>query len=259
MPETDLSLLTDAAAAAAEIALRYWKSELRVAHKDGGSPVSEADYAVDAFLKDTLTAARPGYGWLSEETEDDAARLTRERVFIVDPIDGTRAFLDGQKTWALSLAVVENGRPVAAVVHLPARGCIYTAASGRGAHRNGEPIRAGARDTADGATVLAPKASLDPQWWARRPPALARHFRPSLAYRFCLVAEGRFDAMLTLKDAWEWDIAAGILIAAEAGAAVTDRTGAPIALNSPGAKSAGVFTAAPALHAALIDRYYRPV
>ncbi len=255
MPESDLDLLSDAAQQASEIALKYWKSDQRVDRKDGGSPVSEGDFAVDEFLRSELLAARPDYGWLSEETEDDPERLNRDRCFIVDPIDGTRAYVDGQKTWAISIAVAERGVPVAGVVLLPAREKIYAAVAGQGATLNGTPIRSGDRVEADGATTLSPKASLDPQWWAIQPPQLERHWRPSLAYRFCLVAEARFDAVLTIKDAWEWDIAAGILIAAEAGAAVTDRNGANIGLNRRHPQAAGVFAAGPQLHNRLITLY----
>ena len=255
MPDTDLPLLIRTAKDAAEIALNYWQSDQRIDHKDGGSPVSEGDYAVDAFLKQTLCAARPNYGWLSEETEDDKVRLSHDTVFIVDPIDGTRAYVAGEKTWAISIAVVQNGQPSAGVVYLPAREKLYAAAIGMGAHLNGDAIACGTRIDPDGATVLAPKPSLSPEWWAGEVPAFERHFRTSLAYRFCLVAEGRFDVMLTLRNAWEWDIAAGTLIATEAGAAVTDRNGDTLSLNSVCAQSKGIFTASPALHQDLIKRY----
>ena len=254
MPETDLKLLTNAAQQASVIALKYWKSDQRVIRKPDNSPVSEGDLAVDKFLREYLTAARPDYGWISEETEDDKTRLSRDSVFIVDPIDGTRAYVDGQTTWAHSIAVTHKGRPTAAVIYLPAREKLYTAAIGQGAHLNGQPITTGTRTDPDGATVLAPKPSLDAQYW-RDLPALERHFRPALAYRFCLVAEGRFDVMLTLKDAWEWDIAAGTLIAEEAGAVVTDRDGQKHQFNGENPKSKGVFTAAPDLHKALMARY----
>ncbi len=255
MPEADLTLLTQAAASAADIALKYWQTDLRVESKEGGSPVSEADYAVDAHLREFLSTARPNYGWLSEETEDCASRLLRDSVFVVDPIDGTRAYLGGRCTWAISIAVVTNGEPVAGVVHLPARRKSYTAMKGKGAHLNGMAITIGRRDGAEGATVLGPRSSLDPRVWAQPPPLLHRHWRPSLAYRFCLVAEGRFDAVITLKDAWEWDIAAGILIAKEAGGTVTDREGHLPLLNSPGGRIAGLFAAEPNLHQTLISRY----
>lgn len=255
MPEPDLGLITNAAQQAAEIALKYWRRDPRVDYKDGGSPVSEGDYAVDTFLREHLTAKRPNYGWLSEETEDGADRLGRERVFIVDPIDGTRSYIEGNATWGISIAVVERGRPVAGVVYLPARDKLYAAVKGAGASLNGHAIQSGNRAKPEGAAVLAPKPTLDPKWWASAPPKMDRHFRPSLAYRFCLVAEGRFDAILTLRDAFEWDIAAGALIAEEAGARITDRNGATLALNSRGAKSAGVFGASPRLHDALIALY----
>ncbi len=254
MPVTDLSLLIDAARAGSEIAVKHWKADPTVWTKDGGSPVSEADLAVDTFLKDRLRAARPDYGWLSEETEDGPARLGAERVFIVDPIDGTRAYIDGQKAWALSLAVVENGVPTAGVVYLPMLDRLYAAARDKGATLNRAPIEASGRVKPDGATVLAPTRSMDPKWWPGGLPGLERHFRPSLAYRFCLVAEGRFDGMLSLSDAWEWDIAAGALIAEEAGATVTDRNGDVIRMNAERPKAPGVLTAPPVLHADLIAR-----
>jgi len=255
LPVTDLPLLIDAARAASKIALKYWKTDQRVDTKDGGSPVSEADYAVDNYLRETLTAARPDYGWLSEETPDDHARLKHHTTFIVDPIDGTRAYVGHEPTWAHSIAVVHQGQPTAGVVFLPVPDKMYTAALGHGAHLNGAPISTGTRTDPDGATVLCPKPSLDAKWWAQTPPDMIRHFRPSLAYRFCLVAEGRFDVMLTLRDAFEWDIAAGALIATEAGATVTDRHGQPLTMNTHTAKSPGIFTAAPTLHTALMARY----
>ena len=180
----DLPLLIDAAKAASKIALHYWRSDQKVVDKpDGAGPVSEGDLAVDAALKEQLTRARPDYGWLSEETEDTPERLSQDRVFIVDPIDGTRSYVDGQETWAHSLAVVENGQPTAAVVYLPARDKIYAAALGQGATLNSQAISCGNRKQADGATILVPKGNLDPQHWRGDVPAFKRHFRPSLAYR----------------------------------------------------------------------------
>lgn len=255
MPESDLDLLIRAAAEGAKIALSYWQTDQRVDRKDGGSPVSEGDFAVDKYLRETLLAARPDYGWLSEETEDDPARLNATRAFIVDPIDGTRAYVAGEKTWALSLAVVENGNPVAAVVYLPVRDKLYTAALGQGAYLADARLTTGTRDAPDGATALVNKPALNPKWWRNAPPDLERNYRPSLAYRFCLVAEGRFDVLLTIKDAHEWDIAAGALIATEAGASVTDRMGKPLVFNRANPKAAGVFVANPVLHRKLIKSY----
>ena len=119
MPAHDLSLLEEAAREAGEIARSFWREDPQVWDKGGDDPVSEADLAVDEHLKARLLAARPDYGWVSEETEDDLARLDLARVFIVDPIDGTRSFVAGEKTWAHSLAIVENGRVTAACGYMP--------------------------------------------------------------------------------------------------------------------------------------------
>lgn len=234
--------------------MRYWGAAPASWDKGGGQgPVSEADISVDAILAEVLRSARPDYGWLSEETEDDPARLKADRVFVVDPIDGTRSFLEGRTTWAVSIAVVCRGEVEAAIVSLPAQDRVFSAAVGGGARCNGQPIHASRREEVEAALVLAPRIALASETWgAAGVPPVKRHFRPSLAYRFCLVAEGRFDAMMTLKDCWEWDIAGGALIAAEAGAKVTDRRGAPLRFNSPRAKTPGAVAAAPGIHAALL-------
>jgi len=260
LPESDLALLIRAAEEGGRIAMSYWGRAPRMWDKPGGAgPVSEADLAVDSFLRETLTAARPDHGWLSEETADTPDRLGRARVFIVDPIDGTRAFLDGGRDFALSLALVEAGRPLAAVVHLPAHDLTYAADAAGPAHRNGMPIvlPEAARDGPP--RVLTGRPTLDPVHWREGgPPPMERHFRSSLAYRLCLVAEGRFDSMLTLRPAWEWDVAAGALIAARAGAAVTDAAGRPVVFNAAHPQTPGLVVAPPGLHATLLGRLRPP-
>jgi myo-inositol-1(or 4)-monophosphatase len=254
--EADLALLTDAAEGAAEIALRHFGTRLKQWEKAGGQgPVTAADMEVNAYLHERLGAARPSYGWLSEEGEAiaDHARLSAPATFVVDPIDGTRAFIAGQKGFAHALAVVVEGSPVAAVVHLPALGLTYRAIAGRGAWLNDEPLAVSRRCALTGARVLATRAMLDPRHWPGGLPPVERHFRPALAWRLALVGEGRFDAMLTLRDAWDWDIAAAALIAAEAGARVTDRHGAPLRFNTAAAHNPGVIAAPAALHADLLQ------
>lgn len=172
----------------------------------------------------------------------------------MDPIDGTRSFVAGEKTWAHSLAVAEKGRVIAACVYLPVREKLYVAALGEGAEMNGSRLHASASDTLEKATVLSPKVSFKEEFWKNGPPPVTRHFRPSLAYRMALVGEGRFDAMLTLRPAWEWDIAAGALIAEEAGARVTDRHGAPLSFNSAARQTAGVIAGAPSIHVQLSEQ-----
>lgn len=255
MPANDLALLIDAARQAGDIARGFVGGPLDVQFKAADdSPVTQADLAVNRHLTQALRDARPDYGWLSEETPDDTARLTAKRVFIIDPIDGTRAFIAGEKTWAHALAVVENGVTTAAVVYLPMMDKLYTAHLGGGARLNDQPISTGAADMPDDAAVLATRASLKPEWWPGGVPAMRRSLRPSLSYRQSLVAEGRYDAMFTFRPTWEWDIAAGALILAEAGALITDRRGAPLRFNAALPQADGLVAANPRLHAALLNR-----
>lgn len=242
MPEADIALLAEAARAAGKIATRYFKRDLKAWDKPGSQgPVTEADLEVDTMLRETLGAARPDYGWLSEETPDAPLRLSAKRVFIVDPIDGTRAFIEGNPTWSHSLAVAEDGDVIAAAVYLPIHDKLYLAGRGEGATLNNLPITASDRMDVTGAEVLAARPAMDPEHWHEStPPELKRQFRSSLAYRMALTAEGRKDAMLTLRPTWEWDVAAGTLLVTEAGGAATDRTGAPLRFNNPTPQVRGV-------------------
>ena len=248
MPEHDLALLTEAARAAGEVALRYWKNAPKAWDKADASPVTEADLACNDLIMGILRRARPSYGWLSEETPDDTARLHTEYQFIIDPIDGTRAFIAGEKHFSHSLAVAHNGKITAAVVYLPALDKLYTATEYGPALRDGQPIQCGQKALSDNPNILTSKHSLDPTFWRDTPPDFQRSFRASLAYRLCLVADGSFDGMITFMDAWEWDIAAGGLIAARAGATVSDKHGNPLRFNAAGAQSAGTLACTPALH-----------
>ena len=256
MPATDLPLLIDAAREAGRIATRYSGTQAQRWDKpDGAGPVTEADLAVNAMLERDLQVARPDYGWLSEESEDTTDRLSCDKVFIIDPIDGTRSFAEGSRTWAHSLAVAENGEVTAAVIYLPLRDLFYTAAKGQGATLNGARIQASSPGSLSAAEILAAKPNLDPKHWtAGEAPEFKRVYRPSLAYRMALVAQGRFDGMLTLRPSWEWDIAAGDLILREAGGLSTDRMGQALRFNNAHPHLNGVVAAGPELHAQLHAR-----
>ena len=254
MPETDLDLLVAAARTAARVATGYIGGDLGVQRKSDDSPVTDADHAVNAVLEDHLRGARPDYGWLSEESPDDPARLSRARVFIVDPIDGTRSFIDGQDTWAHSLAVAEAGRITAAVVFLPVKDRLYSAALGQGAALNGAPIAVSRARDLTSARILTTRPNLEAEHWPRGVPQLQRSHRPSLAYRLSLVAEGRYDAMFTFRPSWEWDIAAGTLIASEAGAKVSDRAGAQLRFNNAHPQTDGVVVGPAPLWQEVVDR-----
>ncbi|MDU9004120.1 inositol monophosphatase family protein [Sedimentitalea todarodis] len=234
MLATDLELLIDAARAAGKIAMTYTGPQTRRWDKpDGTGPVTEADLAVNDLLHDRLRTARPDYGWLSEESEDNDDRLSRERVFIVDPIDGTRSFAEGSSTWAHAIAVAERGIVTAGVIYLPMRDLMYVAATGQGATVNGKPLEPSRTRDLNTAAILANRPSmLAANWRGGAVPKFTRAYRPSLAYRMATVAEGRFDGMITLHPCWEWDVAAGDLILREAGALCTDKTGAPPLFNN---------------------------
>jgi len=254
LPEADdLTLLIDAARAAGDIAMGHFRKDPQTWDKpDGTGPVTVADLEVDGYLKDRLLTARPDHGWLSEETEDDPARLTRSRAFIVDPIDGTRAYIDGSRDWSVSVALTEGGVPLAGVVYLPAQDVLYAASTGTGARRNGQPLAVSRTADPAQAQVLANRANLDPHHWQGATPGFSRSFRSSLAYRLCLVAEGRFDAMFALRKTWEWDIAAGALILSEAGGRVTDQNGGGLQFNQATPLSDGILGGGPDLHASLL-------
>ncbi|MEM9715612.1 MAG: 3'(2'),5'-bisphosphate nucleotidase CysQ [Pseudomonadota bacterium] len=252
MQETDLDLLKNAVTAASPIAEKFFKADPTIWDKgDGQGPVTEADLAIDKCLNEILISARPDYGWLSEETDDDPARLEKDTVFIVDPIDGTRAFIAGQVNFAIAIAVAHKGEVTAAVVHMPIKGVTYAAERGYGATKNEKRMAVTNTPHADGARMLASGGTFNADLW-QDVPSVERHFRSSLAYRICLVAEGRFDAAAALRPTWEWDMAAGDLIMHEAGGLCTTRTGAIAQYNSKSACQDGLVIANPDLHKQLM-------
>ncbi len=252
MPEHDRDLLIEAARASGKIATEFaMRPHEKWDKPEGAGPVTEADLAVNHYLEDALRNARPDYGWLSEESEDTCERLGKDKLFIIDPIDGTRSFIEGAKTWAHSFAVVERGQVTAAVVYLPLLDKLYAAAKGQGATLNGAPITASIRQGLSGAEVLAAKPAFEPSHWKAGAPDVTRAYRPSLAYRLALVAEGRFDAMLTLRPSWEWDIAAGALLLSEAGAITSNKHGAGLLFNNADPRLAGVVAGGAGVHPAL--------
>lgn len=216
--------------------------------KSPGNPVCDIDLEVDAFLRERLTVLDPEAGWLSEETLDSSDRMERRRLWVVDPIDGTRDYLAGRPGWCVSVALVEERTPLIGVLDAPVRGEHWTAEKGRGARRNGERLRVSGRRELAGARVPAdqlpgPDRDLVP---VARP--------NSIALRIGLVAAGEADLVATLRWGFEWDIAAAALIAAEAGATVSGVLGQPLAFNSASGEAFGVLVATPAIHAAAVER-----
>ncbi len=248
-----VAAVAEAVYVAGKLALAYYRPGAATAaaifHKAGGSPVTEADRLVDRYLAQQLKALSPEAGWLSEESEDSPARLSRERIFIVDPIDGTRGYMRGLSGWSIAAALVENGRPLLGIVHAPALGATYVAVKGAGARLNGEAI-AVAKTAAfgSGARIAAPG------FLAERLRQTGLEFElqprlPSLALRIANVASGALDAGFASENAKDWDIAAADLILHEAGGLLTTLDGSEISYNGADT-SHGPLIAAPAhIHA----------
>jgi myo-inositol-1(or 4)-monophosphatase len=226
--EDDLELLRSGAVAAGIIAAGFFRRALKAWEKDNASPVTEADIAVDRYLRGVLTAARPDYGWLSEEAADDPSRLAARRVFIVDPIDGTRGFIRGEDSWTISLAVVEDGRPIAGIVYAPARDELFEACSGGGARRNGHAIR---RGPPRAAPVIPGPGAVHAELRAAGLEYERGPYLPSLAYRLVQVATGALDALPVRRGASDWDIAGAAAILAECGIAFTDVCAGALTFN----------------------------
>ncbi|MGJ3647550.1 inositol monophosphatase family protein [Sphingomonas sp. GlSt437] len=235
------------AAEAGALAMARW-GDFSQWDKTPGNPVSDVDLAVNALLKARLAALDPDAGWLSEETADNPDRLAKARLWVVDPIDGTRDYVRRRPGWAVSIALVEDGRVVVGVLDAPAVGKAWQAVRGGGARCNGAPIRVGNRTEFAGARVPAdqlPRPDSD----------LVLVPKPnSIALRIAMVAADEADLVATLRWGYEWDIAAAALIAEEAGATVTDAFGEPLAFNTPSAQAFGVLATAPGIHAAAVAR-----
>lgn len=245
--DLDLRLLEDAAHKAGELALSYFGCDPETWFKGNNrSPVSEADLAVDRLLAEELRGARPDYGWLSEETADDKSRLGCERTFIVDPIDGTRAFLAGGDEWTVSLAVVEQGRPTAGVVFCPRRNELFAARAGGGTTLNGEKISVSPKQSVEGATLSGPHSIV------ANKDVMAAGFSGteilrSLAYRLAIVAAGRVDVGAARGGPSDWDLAAADLLVQEAGGRLTDLSGRNLVYNRTKTGHPGLIAAPEAL------------
>ena len=248
MPDTLLDAVSAVAAEVGAMAHASWRGEFRSWDKTCGSPVCDIDLAADALLRERLMAIDPDAGWLSEETADSADRLNCVRVWVVDPIDGTRDYVRGREGWAVSIALVEGGRPVIGVLEAPARREHWRARAGQGATLNGAAIRVSDRIELPGARVPA-------DLLARSDSDLVTVGKPnSIALRIAMVAAGQADLLATLRWGHEWDIAAAALIAQEAGATVTDALGRPLRYNSTKGEQFGVLATSPGIHSAAVER-----
>jgi len=246
----DRDLIGAAARDAGTLALAFRARGLKSWEKSKGDPVSEADLAADSLLKDRLKPARPSYGWLSEETADDKSRLEARRSFVVDPIDGTRAFLKNRPEFVVSIAVIEDGEPVAAALYDPSTERLWDAVRGEGARMNGYAIAVSTQATIKDSRILGDPGRLTDL----RALGAQAHTVNSAALRLALCAQGSYDAVVAVRGKWDWDLAAGALILTEAGGRITDRSGTPLRFNADPPRQPAPLAAGPALHALLRER-----
>jgi myo-inositol-1(or 4)-monophosphatase len=243
--------LATAVREAGALALQTFRGQLKSWIKGKSSPVSEADLAVDALLRERLLTILDA-GWLSEETEDDPARLRRADVWVVDPIDGTRAYLAGLPDWAISVALVNAGRPVVAALYAPVTDELFLSIAGAGATLNGVPINASRGDQIADAKFSGPKRRLESL--AMIEPAIQTMPRvPSLALRLARVATGALDGAFAGPDSHDWDLAAADLLVHEAGGLISTVTGQSLVYNRPNPVHDALLAAGRARHAALLS------
>jgi myo-inositol-1(or 4)-monophosphatase len=236
---------------AGALALSMFGTPIKNWIKGASSPVSEADIAVDKLLRERLSDTEPGVGWLSEESVDDPARLAARFVWIVDPIDGTRAYIAGLPEWVVSAALVDNGRPVVACLFAPVSDEFFSAVASNGATRNGAAITVSPGEAFGGTRIAGPKNFLE-KLPAFDPPATVVPRIPSLALRLARVAQGTIDAAIAGGNSHDWDLAAADLLVHEAGGALTTLTGEPLTYNRPEPRHGMLVAAGRNRHAVLL-------
>jgi myo-inositol-1(or 4)-monophosphatase len=252
----DAALLTKTVREAGALAHSMFRTELKKWTKGASSPVSEADIAVNDLLEDRLRSATRDYGWLSEESVDDEARLGKPLVWIVDPIDGTRAYLAGREDWCVSVALVHGDSPVLAAVFAPASEEFFFAVRGAGATCNDKPVHATPGAELDFPRIAGPKPLIEQL--NRGPGEISLHPRiGSLALRLCRVAEGRLDAAFAGGQSHDWDLAAANLIVQEADGNMTTVSGDSILYNRQVVTHGVLVAAGRDRHASIVEHFRR--
>ncbi len=256
--QTELTTAIEAARAAGDILLNYFNADYEVRDKGFHNPVTTADYASNHYLEERLRDSFPTYGWLSEETADTSDRLSRERVWVVDPLDGTKEFIEGLPQFVVSIALAEKGQSVVGVLHNPVTGETFSAAAGQGATLNGEPVTASKVERLEEAVILNSRSETRRGLWKRYEPYF-RLLKPtgSVAYKLGLTAAGRADIFATLRPKNEWDVCAGHIILKEAGAELRGLTGEELRYNNRRTViKPGLVAGNPAIVQAFLDLYH---
>jgi myo-inositol-1(or 4)-monophosphatase len=235
--------------------MKRFRKEVRSWQKEDASPVSEADHEANNILYEYLVASHDiSYGYLSEESSDDKKRLHAERTWIVDPIDGTRAFLRGDPHFTICVALIEGDKALTSAVYNPATEEFFEATAGQGAKLNDEVLSTSPQCSLENCTMLGNKQMFEHKGWPQSWPAMRIEQRNSTNYRLALVATGQFDASLAIARKADWDLAPGALIAQEAGALVSDHTGAEYRYNREEPAQRSLVCAAPGLYTELFNR-----
>ncbi|MBA7476648.1 Fructose-1,6-bisphosphatase/inositol-1-monophosphatase [subsurface metagenome] len=255
--QAELTTAIEAARAAGDILLEYFKADYEVQDKGFHNPVTTADFASNHYLEERLRDGFPTYGWLSEETADNPDRLSRERVWVVDPLDGTKEFIEGLPQFVVSVALAEKGRPVLGVLHNPVTGETFSAAAGHGATLNDKPITVSKVERLEEAVILNSRSETRRGLW-KRYESQFQLLKPmgSVAYKLGLTAAGRADIFATLRPKNEWDVCAGHIILKEAGAELRGLTGKEHRYNNRHTViKPGLVAGNPAIVQAFLDLY----
>ncbi len=246
--------ITAAREAGAVVRSLYGKGVAVVEKGDrGDSPLTEADTRANQAIHRAIEAAFPADGWLSEESRDSPERLARRRVWIVDPLDGTKEFVKKIPELAVAIALVEDGEPVLGVTYNPIAEELFASARGEGATLNGKPIRVSPVADLAAATLLASRSENERGEWDRFQGRFGIALTGSVAYKLALVAAGRADATFTLTPKNEWDVCASIAILVGSGGRVTDLQGAPVRFNGKDTRLPGLVASNGLLHSALLQ------
>ncbi|HYB98173.1 MAG TPA: 3'(2'),5'-bisphosphate nucleotidase CysQ [Candidatus Limnocylindrales bacterium] len=251
--QRELEVAIEAARAGGAVVRKYYKGEYDVHEKAPDNPLTIADTEADAIIKKTVLSAFPDDGWLSEETADTKDRLTRSRVWIVDPLDGTKEFTQHIPEFCVCVAFVVDGVVQVGVSYNPAEDLLFAARRGGGTTLNGEPVRCTPQTEVSKAVVLASRSEDKRGEWDAYKPLMQVKLTGSVAYKFALIAAGQADATFSLTPKNEWDICAGTMLVEEAGGVVTDRYGKPLTFNNEKTLLPGLIAASSTLYGPLRD------
>jgi myo-inositol-1(or 4)-monophosphatase len=248
------NLVKDSILEAGKLALKWFKKDPEQWKKDDGSLVSKADIEINDLFNKLLKNKNPEFGWLSEENEDDKSRLNKKITFVVDPLDGTKAFLEGKKEFSISVAIVKNGLPISGIVFSPSTDEIFEAEKNKGSWKNNKKVIISNYNRLEKCKMIAFKPMFSHPAWKEPWPKMDVENRNSIAYRMALVASGQYDAMMALNSKNDWDIAAGDLLISESGGIVTLHTNKKIIYNTENTKKPSVIGTNKAIHEKIIKR-----